>query len=352
MQPQHKRIDKLGRTGIVLAVIGILAAFVIAALSFGGVMSMGAVGICLLLAGVTGIAGIIVLAFWLKPWLREGTRVAVAIFASLSIVLGVYYLYRWIEVNGHRPEENIAKSLAHPVGDAQSEALPTKPKDSRPAVATHQRPESPRRATGSRHGSGKNSANNAIAGDGQIMNNSPAGMQQRSQGGNSPKITIQAGGVASFGQSGGQTAQTINNYGPQPVPPRRISQSEKPDLIAYLTEKRTAISISAITNDKEAFDFAQDWWDVLNAAHWKMLGGGVGQAMLGGPPLVGCSLNFYGVPVPEGTLITLGADDNSTDRLARSLAKICGYSDLHAQRSLTIPSGQLQVMIGANPARR
>ena len=124
------------------------------------------------------------------------------------------------------------------------------------------------------------------------MSNVPAG---------TPSTTINA--PYGIGISGGHVENpTVNNFGKISKPDRRIKPEDKAQLITWLSQYPAKVSVSAIQGSREAFTFAQDWYDVLKAANWEMQDEIVRTFLIGGPPWAGVQLNFYGdPPVPRGS---------------------------------------------------
>jgi hypothetical protein len=107
--------------------------------------------------------------------------------------------------------------------------------------------------------------------------------------------------VTSINQQGGITAGQVNiQQGQPPLPARRILVERKPEMIRFLSEKRGRASVSAVINDPEAFDFAQDWYDVLKAAGWEMSDQAVRSILVAGRPWTGVQIQIHGVPVSPG----------------------------------------------------
>lgn len=179
-QPERKRIDKSVVFGIVLAVVSFLAALIIAALSLGGVINMATVEICLWFAGIGGVAAIIAGAVWLRTWVREGVRVALAMTACLALLWGMHWLYGWIEKNGHRSNE-ASGVVQQPIKQEHLPAI-TQPQSSQPkSVRLHPKPSTHTHAN-------KNPENVTTTNGKQNMTNSPGSVQQSSTGQNSPNI--------------------------------------------------------------------------------------------------------------------------------------------------------------------
>lgn len=183
-----EKFDSIAVAGLVLGLASFFGAFVIAGLSFGGVIGMNTVAICLGLAGLTGAAGIIAGAIWSKPWLREGMRVALSMILCAAIAVSMYWLYGWIERNGHRPNEASAplQQLAKSETAANTHTS-TQPEVPREQPITQQPKTSAPKPVKPHHKAQKKKIE-VNGADNQVMNNSPSGVQQHSAGANSPNI--------------------------------------------------------------------------------------------------------------------------------------------------------------------
>lgn len=226
--------DSLGVSGIGLGVFSLACAFIVAALSFGGVLTMGTAAICLGLAGLTGGAGVILAALWLKPWLREGARVALAISGLLAVGVGLVRLYGWIDINGHRPEQT--RESARTVNP------PSKPTRDLGTSAS-----SPPRPSRKSHDSKTANKNNSQTTPSPTLE-PPHTLGLPQQNDKTPQhVTVQPGGVVSFGQQGGQTAGTIINHGPAPVTITSVSVFDNapiPQGAITLYESRRRVTLS------------------------------------------------------------------------------------------------------------
>jgi outer membrane biosynthesis protein TonB len=101
---------------------------------------------------------------------------------------------------------------------------------------------------------------------------------------NSGPVAIAPNGIANAAPNFGN--QTVNN-----APPSRHLSEDRNAFISCIALKPGRFSIGAIENDQEAYNYAQEWRDVLVAARWEIehkdipiqiftIGGGMG----------GCSL--------------------------------------------------------------
>jgi hypothetical protein len=157
--------------------------------------------------------------------------------------------------------------------------------------------------------------------------------------------------VISINQTGGITAgQLTINGDPRPVP-GRFPEARKRELIAFLAEKRGKVSVAAIMNDGEAFEFAQDWYDVLKSAGWEMQDEAVRSFMIGGGRPWSIQVEIYGSPVPKGDKVTIPSD-SAVGRLASSVAAMIDPRDMTALPTLNATEDSVVLRIGPNVTRR
>jgi hypothetical protein len=89
-------------------------------------------------------------------------------------------------------------------------------------------------------------------------------------------------GPCSNVQVGGSNNQGTVNCAP---PARRVPISKQRHLIALASEVKANVSIGCPSGSVEACRFAQDVYDILNAAHWTMNGNSVQYGIMAGPPI-------------------------------------------------------------------
>jgi hypothetical protein len=145
-----------------------------------------------------------------------------------------------------------------------------------------------------------------------------------------PSVNITGGNnVFSLGQMGGQTAQTIINYG---APPRVIPDAAKQILINGLTppdKKQPKIVVSCAATDAKCCLFADQWELILRSSGWVVT---TGPSVFGSPPMVG-------VVIAVRSADTLGAPQ---------LQKAFSMLGENAVGALdpTIPEGEIHLRIG------
>jgi hypothetical protein len=74
--------------------------------------------------------------------------------------------------------------------------------------------------------------------------------------------------IVSINQTGGQTAKTINNYGP---PKRGISNETRERMISVLRPNKATVGFASTQGDMEADNFKRQLMDVFRAASWNVL---------------------------------------------------------------------------------
>lgn len=104
MAPSKNSATIFEKVGVYGLIASLVAAAIIAALSLGGVLNMSTVKIFLVIAALVGSVGIILAAVW-HSRLREWIRSTIAVVSILVLTAGLWWLYGWIEKNGHRPSD-------------------------------------------------------------------------------------------------------------------------------------------------------------------------------------------------------------------------------------------------------
>jgi len=99
-----------------------------------------------------------------------------------------------------------------------------------------------------------------------------------------------------------ETESSFKAIGTAP-PARRIPPEHRAELIRFFSIKPSKVRIEAITNDVEAYRFAQDWYEVLKAAGWTIEEDRIKMFMNAGQPLQGVNLVFHGEPLPQNQAV-------------------------------------------------
>jgi hypothetical protein len=127
----------------------------------------------------------------------------------------------------------------------------------------------------------------------------------QSSGPSSPKVEVSApNGIAIGG--GIVNNPTVNNFGAQAKPDRRISAQDRVRLVNQLSQCKGKVSISAPVNDTQTTRYAMDWYEVLQTAGWEMKDRIVlGYLSVGGPPFAGAMLRVKGDPLSPGEAVNV-----------------------------------------------
>jgi hypothetical protein len=177
----------------------------------------------------------------------------------------------------------------------------------------------------------------------ELRNQYPKSPSTNPVGGNDVQVINNA--PQGFAISGGNvTNPTINNSAP---PRRRIPTELRPELIAILAKKPMKVEVETFINDAEAYQFAQDWYDILKEAGWEMQSTSVRLNMMGGgPPPEGIVVYMKGEPIKPGQYIALDENDQSF-----ALAKCMGELHLRpiAVRSMDRKEGFIDILVGPRP---
>jgi hypothetical protein len=129
-----------------------------------------------------------------------------------------------------------------------------------------------------------------------------------------------------------------------PPPRRRIQPEDRTEIIRILSEKAGTVSVNAIADDSEAYRFAQDWYDVLKDAHWKMQDPVVRTIIIEGPPFSGVIMRIHGQPT--GTPIVSIPQNSPGGRLGMSLER--AKTSYAVELYLDVPDGTVLLGIGHN----
>ncbi|HZT32180.1 MAG TPA: hypothetical protein VFA33_19995 [Bryobacteraceae bacterium] len=98
----------------------------------------------------------------------------------------------------------------------------------------------------------------------------------------------------------------FNTYEHAEAPHRHLSEEVKTNLVNSFSAETGRISISAVINDKEAWDFAKEFYDVFTAAHWSIDEGRIKSIMIGGHPWTGVQLQVCIPGIKPGETVNVG----------------------------------------------
>ena len=143
---------------------------------------------------------------------------------------------------------------------------------------------------------GKKPSENAdVAGNNKQVNSSPTSPLQ---------INSAPNGIAIGG--GTVLNPTVNNYSLPTKPDRAVSDADRMQIVAYLSQTKASISLKAPYGDKEATNYAVLWYGIFKDAHWDMKDRIVLAYMtVGGNPTPGAILYVKGEPGQPGEQITV-----------------------------------------------
>jgi hypothetical protein len=197
---------------------------------------------------------------WLRPrtkkhsWTRDH-RLALGILiltgvAAVAAVFAVPEFRRLFHLDAPQPT-NVETKPTHDVTQSPPHTQTESLKPAEPL--TSQNPQ-PSQKTVTRVKGNGNVAGNNVAGNNNVVGNN----HQMAPTANAPN------GIAI---SGGTVIQpTVNNFTPSN---RRLSDSQKATLKSCLAEKTGTYTVSAIANNGEAYQYAQDFSEVFSGAGWK-----------------------------------------------------------------------------------
>jgi len=115
-----------------------------------------------------------------------------------------------------------------------------------------------------------------------------------------------------------------------------------------LKRKTAKISVSAIQNNAEAYQFAQDWYDTFKAAGWTMMDDRVRVFLVGGRPNRGIFVRIHGATIPTAGSFEISRD-SPVGALAESLEVLGVARQLQAQRFPDMAQDQLSFEINEHP---
>jgi hypothetical protein len=167
------------------------------------------------------------------------------------------------------------------------------------------------------------------------INNAPNGIA--TSGGS---VAIAPNGIANAAPNFGN--QTVNN-----APPARRLSGDRTTLIACLKSKPGKFSIAALANNQEAYDYAQDWRDLLLASGWEIEHKDIPIQifMIGGGMWSGVRINMHAV-VKDGTQI---ADDSSEKTFYSCLQSSPMGITAAVIPYIEIPTGVVRIFVSSHP---
>ncbi len=191
----------------------------------------------------------------------------------------------------------------------------------------------------------KNVAGNNVAGNGNVVGNNNQ-TNTSSPNINGPavgSITQGPGSIAQVGGTGNQA--TVNNY----PPPRRLSAQQKNDFVECIKARPGRFSIGAISNNGEAYRYAQDWREVFMSAGWEIEHKDIPIQifMIGGGMWSGVHINVHDASVVEGQVAL--ANDSPEKSLYECGTKVSFPPITAIIPYKDTPTGTVRVMVSEQP---
>lgn len=114
-----------------------------------------------------------------------------------------------------------------------------------------------------------------------------------------PTVINAPGGIPIVGNKGTVENPTVNNYGPVP---RRLPAATKNELAQCLAKKTGMFSVTALSNNGEAYKYAEDWREVFLSAGWQDENKGlpIQVFMFGGGTYSGVRISVHDSSTVEG----------------------------------------------------
>lgn len=259
---------------------------------------------------------------------NERIGVGTLVVGILSLPLTSPEVRQWL----HLEKRPVVVERASGLGAAST--MPIIHEDSHPAPTTAPNPPSKT----------KQHSRVAVHGDNNVAGNNVTG---NGITGHDNYVTAPAPifvGPGSIGITGGTvTNPTVNNFGP---PARRIRPENRDDVIAILKQKPIKIDIAYVSGD-ETFQFANDMYEALKEAGWRM--GGFNQVVLM-TPWRGVRVDYYesgGNKLPVERLVTV-PKDSSAETLIKALMK-AGIRNISVHPNEEDPQDSIRLLVAPYP---
>jgi|ERR1035441_1457698 hypothetical protein len=134
----------------------------------------------------------------------------------------------------------------------------------------------------------------------------------------------------------------------QRPPSRRIPPEKRSEIVEILARKPATISVSAIENNAEAFQFAQDWFDAFKSAGWTIKDDIVHVFLVVGQPERGILVTFHGETIPPGQRNVV-QKDSSSGVILLSLEALKMAEMAHGQGYPTMPENEFRFEVFEQP---
>jgi hypothetical protein len=229
---------------------------------------------------------------------------------------------------------NAPQDAPRVVQSPSTEQPPEKKPEATPNAGTNGATQSPEKQTPAKRPNTKQERNTSVK------------RQANSPGAPNIQVNNAPNGIAIGG--GTVVNPTVNNnYAVQTKPGRTVTDADRIQIVAYLSQVKATVSLKAPLGDKEATNYAVLWYGILKDAQWVMKDRIVLAYMtVGGNPEPGAILYEKGEPVQAGKEVPVP----NTDPLAyiASALKSQGVP-ISLQRDLNQEEGLITVQFGPRP---
>jgi|ERR1022692_1478986 hypothetical protein len=134
----------------------------------------------------------------------------------------------------------------------------------------------------------------------------------------------------------------------QHPPARHIPPDKLDEITKILAGHPAKIRISAIQDNPEAYEFAEDWFGVLKAARWEILDDMIRVFSWVGKPRLGLVVKVHGSPFALGEKIEPPPKDTALSALVDSFGK-AKIRMVVEERYMDMPENQIDLMVHQQP---
>ena len=120
--------------------------------------------------------------------------------------------------------------------------------------------------------------------------------------------------------------------------------------MAILARVPAKVSILTIMNNAEAFQFAQDWYDVFRDAGWTMTDKVVRVLMVMGQPSRGIMVNYHGDTLGPGQQARFG-EGTAAAAIIRGFLALGIMDNVHGQRYPDMPENEFNFEVFEQPEK-
>jgi hypothetical protein len=136
----------------------------------------------------------------------------------------------------------------------------------------------------------------------------------------------------------------------QRPPARRIALERRAEIVAILARTPAKVKILAIMNNAEAFQFAQDWYDVFRDAGWTMTDKVVTVFEVVGQPDRGILVKYHGDTLGPGQRAHFG-ENTPADAVSRGFIALGVMDTVHGQGYTDLPENEFYFMVFERPEK-